>query len=152
MSPLAEKDPLEEAPILGSLHAAATPFSVPDGFFERFPQQVQSMVIQRQAAQRPVARLLWWGPKVALAAAAVLVAFLGSRFILSEGAPAPVPADAYALGSGGVMLGWDDPEVLALVAELPELAPRVGEGVDEEALATYLEEEDLPLEMIIEEL
>ncbi|WKZ67035.1 MAG: hypothetical protein QY325_03695 [Flavobacteriales bacterium] len=152
MRPLAEKDPLDEAPKLGSLHGAPTPFSVPDGFFDRFPHRVQSMAIQRQAAQRPVARLLPWGPKLALAAAAVLVAFLGGRFILSEGAQAPIPTDTYALESDGVMLGWDDPEVLAMVAEIPALAPRVGEGVDDDALATYLEEEDLPFEMIIEEL
>ncbi len=50
-----EHDPLDEAPVLRGLKGGADPLVVPDGFFERFPHEVQAKVV----ARRPTLTVLW---------------------------------------------------------------------------------------------
>ena len=146
-----ELDDLRSAPTLRSLKGSA-PFVVPDGFFEAFPHAVQQEALA-QAAPRsfnPWRRVL--RPVLALGAVA-LIAILGLRWPasapLEEPAPLAVqdwtPEDLERSGvdirSVQTLLGPE--ESLMDVIELPD---------DDHAVIAYLENEDLPLDLLIEEL
>lgn len=144
-------DELRDAPVLHSLRGK-DPFVVPDGFFDSFPHAVQQQALAK-VAPRPLApwrRIL--RPALILGSLA-LIAGLAVRW------PAPAPNDTSALltvqdwtpedlvrsgvdiRSVQTLLGPD--ESLMDVVELPD---------DDHAVIAYLENEDLPFDLLIEDL
>lgn len=150
-----DQDPLNDAPLLRSV-PHTDPFEVPEGFFDRFPQLVMAKV------ERPQPR---WGrawnawshahPALRLAGIALIVGALCLPFLdsspkapesFAELQQGPAPPDAVEA------LFYDDESLMAALATDDEAFVAVGHGVSDEALAAYVDQQDLPLELIIEEL
>lgn len=137
------------APTLASLHKA-DPFVVPEGFFERFPHQVQARV----AKPAPTALLPVWMKRLALALP--LAAALAGAWWLLRAKEAPAPEVAVEIPEAGIdeLELLEHPEAFAALAEegapLEALAPTSVDLTDDE-LAVWLENESTdPSELIAE--
>lgn len=146
-----EPNELGEAPILRSLRGT-DPFVVPESFFDTFPHAVQQRALATAAPRSvsPWRRIL--RPALAMGAVA-LIAIIGLRWPASAPLedPAPLavqdwtPEDLVRSGvdirSVQTLLGPEESQMD--VIELPD---------DDHAVIAYLENEDLPLDLLIEEL
>jgi hypothetical protein len=146
MTPRTDHDPLDDAPLLRSIPKAA-PFVVPDGFFDRFPMEVQAAI----AADRPVRtlakwqRLAWLRP-AALGGALAALGMAAWLLIAPERAP---DLDTMAWATEAVM---DDPYLLADTpgAEALEL-PGIAHDLSADEVAAYLaNERTFSLDLIAE--
>lgn len=152
-----DQDPLNDAPLLRSV-PRTDPFEVPEGFFDRFPELVMAKV------ERPLPLWLrawntWWKahPALRIASIALVIGAFAMPFMnMNGGQGSP---DVYAgLETEAVRpdaveaLFYDDESLMAALATDDEAFAAVGHGVSDEALAAYVDQQDLPLEQIIEEL
>ena len=147
-----DTDDLKDAPLLRSI-PQHHPFVVPDGFFDRFPQTVQARI----GAQQPtswsdrLATLL--RPRVVVGCLAVL-AVVATTWTLW---PSRTSAGTTELGGTvepeEVLNNEVDDELLfaALMSDEPLLDP-VDLPLSDDELEAYLENEELPLDLLIEEL
>jgi len=141
-------DELKDAPLLRSV-PKADPFTVPDGFFERFPHSVQA-----RATARGTGGLRWprWARRAAWALPAMLLAAVVWWAV--EGSRAPQDANGSAENQTGKHFPWDlwddDDEVWAALYEgdgtyLPDM------GLGEHELAAYVEHENLDAYLLTDE-
>ena len=145
-----EHDELKDAPLLRSM-APHDPFVAPDGFFDRFPHIVQGRIVgsaRRHAWGRRAVRMAFGTALVAGAAALV--------WSLWPASPAERIAEAPTPSAEADILAWEhlDEEVLLEAWEqgdTPSLE-EVDLPLNEEELLVYLENEDIPLDLLIEEL
>ncbi len=133
-----DTDPLSEAPLLRAI-PKEDPFTAPEGFFDRFPMQVQSAIAQRKAApwwsrwmsEAPARRIGW-----SMAAAALVAVVWFVR---------PAAADT-AMTTGVALTDADwvlaDRELLAELASEGEPIPGIQHDLTADELAAYLQAHD----------
>lgn len=154
MEPLNEQDELKR--IAPTLHALpkAEPFVVPEGFFDRFPHQVQAAIVARDPELSPA--WSWW-KRMALALPILALLGLGVWWL---GTPASISTPV-AFNSDNlpddpdVMEGIDESELLAFIDEAHDIPADLGSvelRLDEQELLTYLESENLDLADLITDI
>lgn len=148
-----EPNELTDAPFLRSV-AKSDPFVVPEGFFDRFPHTVQQQALSgNRGSERSVPgwqRLL--RPALAIASIALVATAALLWMERPEATPAPVAEDTHWSESD---LLHADMDVELLYTEFhPEadLMDVVHLPKDDDAVLAYLDNEDLPLDLLIEEL
>jgi hypothetical protein len=149
-----DTDSLSEAPLLRSI-PKADPFVVPDGFFDRFPMQVQAAISAQPSGWRALlqrvreAHTAW---RVSAAAIGLALAVYVVKIALTgEARPATEYASNELSADELLALGVRDDD---LIAALPDLGSEPGwaGSLSEEELSAYLEQDELALDLIIEEL
>ena len=149
-------DELNEAPLLKSI-PAHDPFVVPDGFFERFPHRVQDRLRKPQSftarAMRAIhgTTLVRW---ISVGIAIMLLVF-GVNHVWNT--PPKANGDGHAvvvsMEPEEVDTGtWSESELLWYTEGSSEFMAYAGDNVRTEDLLHYLENEDLPLDLLSEEL
>lgn len=154
MEPHNEPDELKDAPLLRSI-PRTDPFVVPEGFFERFPHQVQARI----AAQRRSGLHEWIADRRLVlrfaGAAAVLILVATAAFFALQGT-APVNdqiAEGITIAPYEIDPGMiDEADLIDLIGDGPELMAEAGAGFSQAELAAYITHEELPLDLLIEEL
>lgn len=146
-------DELREAPLLRSL-PKEDPFVAPKDFFEFFPHAVQQAAYQVDRERRRHTPLLGdVKPLRFFGSAAALLGLLVAAIVLW---PAPTPAGPAVAQEWTVdeMLYTDlDVELIYADADIDtDLMDLVSLPEDDQAVLAYLESEDLPLDLLIEEL
>ena len=149
-----DHDALKDAPILRSIQAQ-DPFRVPDGFFDRFPTDVQARIAERKGRSFSSGWMAvpgWLRISSALGAIALIVgAFLLFRSTPTDQEMAAVPA--IDLTTDDLLLDRYEMSELVHSIEQPDgLMAAIGQDLDRDDLALYLENEELPLDLLIEEL
>lgn len=143
-------DELRDAPLLSKLRGS-DPFVTPEGFFERFPQEVQQRIRSRERggwSLRPKFRPVWViGTTVMGLLMAVLV-------LLREPTSPTLQAreELPAMPDELVLDSWDDDQLLAEIVSEEGTVTGVAHDLDAEELAAYIEQEELPIDLILEEL
>lgn len=140
-----EHDELSDAPLLRSL-AKQDPFVTPSGFFEVFPQTVQQRVHAERSARRGWA--LWPRFAVGSLTALVLAALVWSAWPTEPGDSDLVHAEPEELLDDGV----DEELLFSALYEEDALMDPVALPEDDAEVLAYLENEDLPLDELIEDL
>ncbi len=137
------------APTLASL-PKIDPFVVPEGFFDRFPHQVQGLVTRpARPAGMPV-----WLKRVAFALP-LAAAVAGAWWLVRDG-DAPMQQAAVEIPDAGIdeLELLDSPEAFAELAEehaAVEALPATSLELNDEELAVWLENESTdPTELIAE--
>ncbi len=127
-------------------------FSVPEGYFNNFQQRLQEKIREEQEIMIPVKhawhvhRLVW----ASGIAAVFLIAFFISRNIIGVGADSPLSQDEIVLAFEEEMLDMDELFLLENIEEMTrEEVP--GNGYSEEII-TYLLDEDIEIDKIVNEL
>lgn len=149
-----DNDELKDAPLLRAIQVQ-DPFRVPDGFFDRFPADVQARIVERKG--RPIGAGWMAVPgwlRVSSAIGAVVL-IIGAVVLLRS-----TPADQEMAAVPVIDLTTDDllldryemSELVRSIEEPDDLMAAIGPDVDHDALALYLENEELPLDLLIEEL
>lgn len=155
MEPLNDNEELErDAPFLAGL-PKADPFVVPDGFFDRFPHQVQAAI----TAQQTTLAAAWpWWKRVSIALPIIALVSLGTWMLSRPDAQVELSAATVTPLSDVELDAMDDQELLAAFDEEEEqdIAPDdLGEVVidlnDDELLA-YLENEDTDINDLITDI
>lgn len=145
-------DDLRDAPLLSKLRGS-DPFVTPEGFFERFPQEVQQRIHQRERAGwslRPAFRPAWVvGTTVA---ALVVTVFMVLRDPVSPVLQAELTEEPVVMPDELVLDTWNADQLLAEIASEEGTVTGVAHDLDTEELAAYLEHEELPIDLILEEL
>ncbi|MBL7952253.1 MAG: hypothetical protein JNM62_11100 [Flavobacteriales bacterium] len=146
MRPQEEHNELKDVPFLRSI-AKEDPFVTPQGFFEVFPQNVQ----QRMQALRSERKgwTLWPRFAVGSLAAMAIAALLWSLW-----PTAPVNTEGLATAEPEELLdaGVDEEILFAALAGEEDLMEPVALPDDDVEVLAYLENEDLPLDQLIEDL
>jgi hypothetical protein len=145
---------LKEAPLLKSI-PAHDPFVVPDGFFERFPHQLQDRLREPEGFLSRVVRALSNAPVIRWSSAglAMMLLMFGASILLKD--PPKGDDQAFVVKMGSEELDadhWNDSEVMWYTDDPNELMAYSGDDLRAEDLLHYLENEDLPLELLSEEL
>ena len=154
MEPLHDHDELKDASFLRSL-PKADPFVVPEGFFERFPHQVQAQV---GASKNSL--FIEWIARTSLALrvagiTAVLALVTATAFLLLREGPVAQEAFAAGITVSPNELDLDiinEHDLFAMIDDAPELMSEAGEGLSSDEMAAYLENEEIPFDLLIEEL
>jgi hypothetical protein len=128
------------------------PFEVPEKFFESFPHQVQA---ELAAQKKPVLQgsLRMWGLRLgALGAVAAVIAFLLMRGPGTPSGQNMAAATESQLDPALVeIIDADESDLLACM-ETGDFSNEVGSGFTADEIAAYIEHDDLPLDLLIEEL
>lgn len=143
-------DELNEAPILSGLRGRVT-FSVPPGSDEALRRRVMERIAQEPTTQTRIVPFRIAAVLIPLAAAAMLG---GVLFLVLRPDPVdPVPAALAGHSGEEVELEWllDTEELHTLYAEQPDLMP-LAEDLSEDALIHHLAHNELPLDLLLEEL
>lgn len=143
-----------DAPVLAGL-PKADPFVVPEGFFDRFPHQVQASI----TAQQPAPDLAWpWWKRWVAALPVVLLAAVGIWMATRSNGPVETPAVAITPLTDGELDAIDDTEILAAfddsdAGEIPaEGLGEVALQLEEDELLAYLEHEDADMTDLITDI
>ena len=141
-------DELRDAPVLRSI-PKTDPFVVPDGFFERFPHALQ----QRISEQRGRSPVLGGWLRPAIGALAVLAVVVITWFLWPK-STSDLPRIAMSTYEQPehVSDDLDAEELLAALSTGDPLLAEVDLALTETELAAYVEQEELPLDLLIEEL
>ena len=148
MTTLDPNTELREAPVLRSI-PKEDPFVVPDGFFEQFPHAVQQRITEKR--ERPSILSGWLRP--ALAACAV-VALVVIAWVLWPKPASELPQIAVSTYETPDHVS-DELEAEELFTALSTDDPLLAEvdlTLTDAELAEYIEQEELPLDLLIEEL
>ncbi len=142
------------APFLAGL-PEADPFVAPDGFFERFPHQVQAAI----AAQQPAAAPAWsWWKRISIALPIIALVGLGTWFLVSNNAPVEPVEVAVTPLSDSELQAMDDTDILAAfdLEDTEEITADDLGGVDidlnDDELLAYLEIEDTDISELITDI
>lgn len=153
MEHLDEHDALHEAPTLRGL-STHDPFVVPDRFFEHFPQAVQQR-IAAEHAKRPS----WSGPfnltpwRVFAGSLALVAVVVAAWVAWPISSPTPIAEVNMNIEPEEILYENVDTEMLFTVLEEEDGSLNtLGLSAVEEDLLAYLENEDLPLDLLIEDL
>ena len=146
-------DELNESPTLRSI-AKEDPFVAPQGFFDTFPQVVQQQIQTRTAAEREGLLARWsdalW-PRITIGSLAgiAIVTIVWSVWPTTDTTPTELaqtqPEELHESDVDEDLLYatlYTENDLMAAVA-LPE---------DDTEVLAYLENEDLPLDLLIEDL
>lgn len=143
-----------DAPFLAGL-PKADPFAVPDGFFERFPHQVQAVI----TAQRPAPGFTWsWWKRLAIALPVVALACLGAWMLTDGDGSVDPPSVAVTPLTDGELDAIDDNEIFAAFDDSDAsdiTAENLGEvalQLNDDELLAYLENEDADITELITEI
>ncbi len=155
MEPRSTHDELKDAPTLRVI-PKVDPFVVPEGFFDRFPQQVQARIAKPEG----IFAKLWRGiteapPALRVAGLTAVVAIItGAVYFNLPNAPYQAPAIArFTMEPNEIDLdAIDDADLFAMIDDEPEMMTQVGADLSTEEMEAYLESENLPLDLLIEEL
>ncbi|MBK8497963.1 MAG: hypothetical protein IPL52_03890 [Flavobacteriales bacterium] len=149
-------DELKDAPFLRSL-PKVDPFVAPDGFFDRFPSTVQARIAMRPSAM--VVLREWMARSTVAArfagiAAVVAVIVTAFYFTLRQGptSESTVVAELAIAPTEIDLDAMDESDLYVLLDEAPEPFSQAVDGLSHEELAAYLEHEELPLDLLIEQL
>lgn len=145
-------DELRDAPLLSKLRRS-DPFVTPEGFFERFPQEVQQRIRQRERAAwslRPVFRPAWVIGTTVIAL--ILTVFLVLREPTTPLLQAELTEEPAVMPDELVLDTWNTDQLLAEIASEEGSVSGVAHDLDAEELAAYIEHEELPIDLILEEL
>lgn len=152
MEPHDDTNDLSQAPLLRSL-GKVDPFRVPNGFFDTFPQQIQQRITAKTNTKARsgnwLAGPLW--PRFALGALAALLIAAGTWLAW----PAP---DTASVGFASVEpeelldTGVEDDLLYAALGHEDDLMDPVALSYDDAEVMAYLENENLPLDLLIEDL
>lgn len=149
-------DELHDAPLLKGI-PAHDPFVVPEGFFERFPHQVQERMRTPEGSLSRAMRALYGSTLVRWSGAitGILLLAFGASTLLN--APPRAKGDDHAsvssTGPEEPDAGyWSESELLWYTEGTTELMAYSGDDVRTEDLLYYLDNEDLPLDLLSEEL
>lgn len=140
-------DELREAPVLRSI-PKVDPFLVPDGFFERFPHAVQERVATKR---RP--SVLGGLLRPAIAACSLLAVVI-ITWVLWPKPASELPQIAVSTYETPEHVS-DELEAEELFTALSTDEPLLAEvdvNLTDAELADYIEQEELPLDLLIEEL
>jgi hypothetical protein len=150
-----DTDDHRETPFLRDLKGR-DPFVVPEGFFERFPLEVQEHIAARSGSRHRFARsfqgpLFRWS--LAGGAIAVLAVVLVTMLAREQDDVQEFPAVVLNVEPDEIELdAWDDTDLLTTMADEPALVASVGQELDTDLLLHYLENEVIPLDLLSEEL
>lgn len=145
-------DELRDAPLLSKLRGS-DPFVTPEGFFERFPMEVQQRIRSRERvgwSLRPVFRPAWG--IATLMVALVVTVFMVMREPTSPDLQAELTGEPATIPDELVLDNWDDDQLLAEIASEEGAVTGVAHDLDAKELAAYIEHEELPIDLILEEL
>lgn len=146
-----EPNELSDAPTLRNL-SRNDPFVVPEGFFDAFPHAVQQHAL---AGTKTPSRLAsGWQRMLRPAFAIASITILATAALLWMERPRTIPAEQNVAWSADELLDADM-DVEVLYTEYPvdgDLMDAVHLPQDDEAVLAYLDNEDLPLDLLIEEL
>lgn len=150
-----DTDPLSEAPLLRSI-PRTDPFVVPDGFFDRFPMQVQAAINSRHSGWKAIlnhfrgAHPAW---RITAAVCGLALAVLVVRTALVGGhAAGEHEAASVELTADDLLALEVNEEDLLAASALEDWETDWSGTLTAEELNLYLEHEDLELELIIETL
>ncbi len=145
-------DDLKDAPLLRSI-PQHDPFVVPDGFFDRFPQTVQARIAAQQPTSWSDRLVAMLRPRVWVGAVAVLAIVATTWSLWPTGTPSATSAHGVAIEPEELLSTDVDDELLfaALASDEP-LLDAVDLPLSDTELEAYLENEELPLDLLIEEL
>ena len=151
-----EYDELKDAPTLRSIPKVA-PFVVPDGFFEQFPHALQARIVQRRS---PWARFNQWigdlSIPLRIAGATAVVAVIASAFFFALSSvpkvDEPLVAEITIAPTDLDIADVDEAELLAMMDDDAALLGDASASFSADEMAAYLENEELPLDLLIEEL
>jgi len=146
-------DELDEAPILRSI-AKEDPFVAPQGFFNTFPQAVQqhiqaSTTTEREGLLARWSNTLWPRITIGSLAGIAVAAIVWSVWPATDTTPTEL-----ALAEPEELLESDVDEDLLYATLYTEndLMAAVALPEDDTEVLAYLENEDLPLDLLIEDL
>ena len=145
-------DELRDAPLLSKLRGS-DPFVTPEGFFERFPQEVQQRIRSRERGRwslRPVFRPAW--VIATLMVAVVVTVFMVMREPTAPDLQAELTEEPATMPDELDLDSWDDDQLLAEIVSEEGTVTGVAHDLDAEELAAYIEQEELPIDLILEEL
>lgn len=155
MDPRNEHDELKDAPTLRAL-PKVDPFVVPEGFFERFPHQVQAKTGARRTSS---SGLIGWilDRPLALRVAGItaILALISSAifFALRQDVVVPVQVAEITIAPNEIDVDeFADDDLFAVLENEEEPFATAGDGLTQDEMAAYLENEELPLDLLIEEL
>jgi len=135
-----EIDPLSEAPLLRSI-PKVDPFVVPEGFFDRFPHQVQRTIVEQNAEA-------WWKRLLPTSLIPRAAWALGATLVAAVVWFTPPHAQEQAVDQDLARVEWDPESALDdryLLAELSidaAHAPGVQHDLSADELAAYLYAQD----------
>ena len=155
MEPLNDSNELKrDAPFLAGL-PKVDPFVAPDGFFERFPHQVQAAI----TAQRPAAEPAWaWWKRLSVALPIIALCGLAAWMLARGSAQVELPAVAVTPLTDGELDAIDDNEIFAAFDEddandmTAEDLGEVGLQLNDDELLAYLENEDADITDLITDI
>lgn len=155
MEPLNEYEELKrDAPFLAGV-PKADPFVVPDGFFDRFPHQVQALI----KAQHPTAAPAWpWWKRLSIALPIVALVGLGGWMLTRGSGQVQLPVVTVTPLTDGELDAIDDQELLAAFDENDAediTSDDLGEvdiELNDEELLAYLETEDADFTELITDI
>ncbi len=138
-----EHDPLDDAPLLRGLKGGADPLVVPDGFFERFPHEVQAKVTRRAAPVDGIwmTRLAW-----SLGVVAVVLAVWFALPLMQDPVVAP---QEMALDVHPEELPLNEHLVWDVYADDVPLFSEVLLDLEEHEMIAYLEHENVDVELLM---
>ena len=149
MEPIDHTDELKDAPLLRSI-PKHDPFIVPDGFFDHFPHAVQAMIVEQQ---RTIAKP-WWSrlaiPTISFGLIALLVLVWWmiptNQPELNTSVPELDEQTEFA-----VLDETDSDLLYALFDTSTTPMGNVDLQLETEELIAYLDNENLPLDFLIEQ-
>lgn len=143
---------LNEAPLLKGM-PKLDPFIVPDGFFDGLPHRVQERITSRQSQKAGVWSILWSRPRPALSVLAIAVLVTVIWVYWPASGPLDEPTYSLTVGPGEVLDPVADEELLyAMAASGQPLLDVPYLPLEEAELEAYIEHEEIPLDLLIEEL
>ncbi|MGV3637307.1 MAG: hypothetical protein ACO1NQ_06620 [Flavobacteriales bacterium] len=153
MKEMNDTDELRDAPLLRGL-PKVDPFVVPTDFYERFPHAVQEAAYRVHRDQRRRTPLLGQVPPLRLfGGAAALLAVIILVIISWPTPPPPAPVMVADWTVDELLYAEVDVDLLYAGTDLEgDLMDAVELPADDQAVLAYLESEDLPLDLLIEEL
>jgi hypothetical protein len=145
-------DELRDAPLLSKLRGS-DPFVTPEGFFERFPQEVQQRIRSRERSGwslRPMFRPAWViGTTVAVL---MLTVFMVLREPTTTLLKTELTEEPAWMPDELLVDTWNADQLLAEIAAEEGTVTGVAHDLNAEELAAYIEHDELPIDLILEEL
>ena len=146
-------DDLNGAPLLRGLQKT-DPFAVPEGFFEQFPARVQQRLVP--SPRTPTAHQRIWdalfGKPIVIGALATLTLAVLVWYTWPSSQPVDQPYVASAVEPEELLLLDLDLDLVYRSFDGEDLMVAVTLPAEDATVLTYLENEDLPLDLLIEEL
>ena len=147
-----DTDELKDAPLLRGI-PLHDPFVVPDGFFDRFPQTVQARIAAQQPASWTDRLAALLRPRRVIGSLAVITIVVTTWTLWPSGTSTGTASLGVAVEPEEVLSNDVDDELLfATLASDGPLLDAIDLPLTDSELEAYLENEELPLDLLLEEL